>query len=436
MIFFKILFFIFTLLLLSGCSIKSVFEPHKEIADLKNIPQDALFYTQNMQETNISHIHNNFEKSYFRAWNEDIKEDLNSIMWSFRTFKFTNSYGENLLPLKQNFFDEMLENSNFSEYKTINAKAITTKHSSARVFPTIKPLFKNPSLAGEGFPFDYLQNSTICANKPILISHYSKDKEWAYVFSGFVSGWIKTDEFALLSDADIALLQSYKQIAIVKENIPIYDENSTFLFKTKIGMMFGLLDEDEDNYTVVTVASKHGSKALFLKSKIAKNIAHKERLHIEPKSISLVANELYKNNYGWGGLYEQRDCSSMIRDMFTPFGIWLPRNSYAQSRVGKVIPLQNINDEEKIRIIKQNAIPFQTLLYRKGHIVLYVGTYNDEIIVFHNTWGIRTKQHAVEGRYIIGKALFSTLTLGKEVKNYDEDASLLKNLLSMNTITY
>ncbi|MDQ1264474.1 MAG: hypothetical protein QG559_1475 [Campylobacterota bacterium] len=436
MIFFKFLFIVFTLFFLNGCSIKSAFEPHKEIADLKNIPQDALFYTQNMQEANISHIHNNFEKSYFRAWNEDIKEDLNSIMWSFRAFKFTNSYGENLRPLKQNFFDEMLENSNFPEYKTLNAKAITTKQTDVRVFPTIKPLFKNPSLAGEGFPFDYLQNSTICANKPILISHYSKDKEWAYVFSGFVSGWVKTDNFAILSDADAELLQRHQQIAIVKENIPIYDENHIFLFKSKIGMMFGLLDEDEDSYTIATIASEHGSKALFLKSKIAKSIAYKDRLHIEPKSISLVTNELYKNNYGWGGLYEQRDCSSMIRDMFTPFGIWLPRNSYAQSRIGKVIDMKNMSDEEKIRTIKQNAIPFQTLLYRKGHIVLYVGTYNDEIIVFHNTWGIRTIQNGVEGRHIVGKAIFSTLKLGKEVENYDTNAELLKNLLSMNTITH
>jgi len=142
-----------------------------------------------------------------------------------------------------------------------------------------------------------------------------------------------------------------------------------------------------------------------------------------------------KTNYGWGGMYEQRDCSSMLRDMFAPFGIWLPRNSLQQSKVGRVISLSDLSDEEKINIIKEKAVPFQTLLYKKGHVVLYVGTYNGEIIIFHNTWGIKTKKDGVEGRVIVGKAVFSSLNIGKYVENYDEESSMLKNLISMNIIT-
>jgi hypothetical protein len=151
--------------------------------------------------------------------------------------------------------------------------------------------------------------------------------------------------------------------------------------------------------------------------------------------LSEITKEVSKTNYGWGGMYEQRDCSSMLRDMFTPFGIWLPRNSYQQSKVGKIISLKDMSEEKKIITIKEKAIPFQTLLYKKGHIVLYVGTYNDDIVVFHNTWGIKTKKDGVEGRLIIGRAIFSTLKLGEEQKDYDKSSELLKNMTSMNIIT-
>ena len=70
----------------------------------------------------------------------------------------------------------------------------------------------DPSLAGEGFPFDYMQNSIIAANKPIFISHYSKDREWAYIFSSFTSGWIKTGEFDLILVSDRGDFDHWKRV--------------------------------------------------------------------------------------------------------------------------------------------------------------------------------------------------------------------------------
>jgi hypothetical protein len=145
--------------------------------------------------------------------------------------------------------------------------------------------------------------------------------------------------------------------------------------------------------------------------------------------------EVFKSNYGWGGMYGQRDCSSMLRDMYAPFGIWLPRNSSQQAKVGKIINLENLTDDEKIAIIKNQAVPFQTLLYKEGHIVLYVGTFENEIVVFHNTWGIKTKKDDIEGRVVVGKTVFSTLRLGEDVQDYDKEGEILTNLKSMNILT-
>lgn len=429
----NLILFFSIFLLFSGCALKDL--QKQEIADLTNIPQNIEYYTKDIKIKDISGLHNYFEKKYFRVWNEDITDDVSSIMWAFKSFTATNSFGENLKPHNDDFFKSLRDNSNFDSFKSVNRKAMTIRYTNLRAMPSIRPVLKDPSLAGEGFPFDYLQNSSIHANEPIIVSHYSKDKEWVFVFSSYASGWIKSYEAAFLDDTQASELQNSQKIFIVKENIPIYDEEGVFLFKSKIGMLFALLAEDENSYTIRVVSSAQNNKAIMLKSKISKETAFLGSQNIDANKLDIVVNELYKNNYGWGGIYEQRDCSSMIRDMFTPFGMWLPRNSYQQSRVGKVIDLKGLSNEEKIQTIKQNAIPFETLLYRKGHIVLYVGTYNDEIIVFHNTWGVRTKENGKDGRFIIGKALFSTLHLGDELKTYDKNSELLKNLLSMNIIT-
>ena len=329
----------------------------------------------------------------------------------------------------------MLENANFDEFATLNAKAITIRPVNIRAFPTIKPLLRDPAKAGEGFPFDYLQNSTLYANKPIFVSHYSKDREWVYIFSSFTSGWIKADEMVFLKKEHTDAWQKAQQIFLIKENIPLYDAEGNFLFHSKIGMMLALISEDDKNFIALAVSSYKDREAMFKRVKISKEIARKDVLNLNREALATVMSEIFKTNYGWGGMYGQRDCSSTLRDMYAPFGIWLPRNSSQQARVGKIIKLENLSDEEKISLIKEKAVPFQTLLYKKGHIVLYVGTFNDEIIIFHNTWGIKTKKDEIEGRVVVGKTIFSTLRLGENVENYDKEAEILRNLKSMNILT-
>lgn len=420
-----------------GIGIKEIQLKDGEIYDLINIPQNIEFYTKSMKSKNgLYDIQKEYEKNYFYVWNiSKHKDSLNASRWPFALHKVTNSYGENLEQLKQEFFDQMYENANFAEYSTINVKAITIKETNIRAFPTLKPLFRDPSLAGEGYPFDYLQNSTIHANKPLFVSHYSKDKEWVFIFTSFTSGWIKSDELVILDAKYTDIWQKAQQVSIVKEDEPIYDTDGNFLFKSKIGMMFAIIEEDDKAYTVLSVSSYKNNIPLFLKSKISKEIAHKGPLKFTKNNLDAIIKEVSKTNYGWGGLYEQRDCSSMLRDLYAPFGIWLPRNSSKQAAVGKIIDFEKLSNDEKIAIIKKEAIPFETFLYKKGHVMLYVGTYKNKPIIFHNFWGVRTIKNEVEGRVVIGKPIFSTLELGKYQKDYDKESSILNKLQSLNIFT-
>ena len=399
------------------------------------ISQNPDDYTDMLLKQKVDTNQSKYEQQYFQVWHQKNFQKLKEkIKWAFKAYNTKNAYGENLQTIEQSFFDEMLYNANYEKFSTLNKKAVTLRELNIRAYPTDKPLLMNPELAGEGFPFDYLQNSTIHANKPILVTHYSKDKAWVHIQSSFTFGWVKRSEIVFIADKYAKLWQEAKQVLITKDNRPIYSKKGDFLFDSKLGMMLALVKEDSKEYTVLVVASSKNLQAYFTTAKISKNIAHKDILLFQQKNVSSVIRELLKSNYGWGGMYGQRDCSSTLRDFFAPFGIWLPRNSYQQSKVGFVTSLEELSNKEKIAIIKETAIPFRTLLYKKGHIVLYTGTINDTITIFQNMWGIKTKENNKEGRYIIGKTLFSTLEFGKELTDYDENASFLNNLKSMNTI--
>ena len=406
------------------------------IEDLLKVPQDISYYVKDINTSELYDIQKKYEASYFSVWDmQKPSLSLKETQWPFEAFHSSKSYGENLQPLKPEFFDAMRKQSNSQAYATLNKKALTIKHANIRAFPTNKPLLHDPSMAGEGFPFDYLQNSSINANVPLFISHYSLDKQWVFIFNSFTFGWLKTNEIVFMDDTHVEEWKNAQQLMIIKEGIPLYSKEGAALFDTRIGMMFALVSESKETYTILTVSRYKNHQAMFHKSTINKDSGSKGILVFNKENIEDIINEISKTKYGWGGVYGQRDCSSTLMDFYTPFGIWLPRNSSAQAQIGEVLNLRNLNDKDKIQFIKEEAIPFQTLLYRKGHIVLYVGTFENEIIVYQNVWGIRTKKDNEEGRFIIGKVIFSTLKLGDELKDYDESAELLRNIESMNILT-
>ena len=431
-------------LFLAGCHSQEA-KPHhsKEIKETSTQeqtlilpPQELSYYIHDFQEKNISIDQSNYEKNYFQIWNvEKPPFDANTVMWAFHNFNPQNSYGENLLPRTDTFFDKMRSYANFEAYGSIDKKALSLHELNIRAMPTEKPIFLNPSRAGEGFPFDYLQNSTVHANKPLFVTHYSKDKKWAHIFTGFAYGWVKSKDIVIIEDRYAKLWQEAQQVFVTQDDVPLYDQDGNYLFDTKLGMMFALIGEDDKSFTVLGVAKYKNNQAYYRKVKISKAIAHKGILALNRENLTHVISNVIGKNYGWGGIFGLRDCSSTLRDIFAPFGIWLPRNSSQQSKVGEIISLDGLSDDEKIARIKQKAKPFATLLYKHGHIALYAGEYHHEPIVLQDVWGVKTKnKEGKEGRFIIGKTVFSTLDVGKELDEFDTNGSLLHNLKSMNTL--
>ena len=410
----NLLFLIFVSFFFTACSQKNI-----QIADLEKYSQNPSSYIKNFKKVDLhqDELAKKFVENYFLPWNnKTITYSKEESMWG-NYYASKKIYLENHNLASKEWFVKQIENSNFEDFNKILQKAITIKNTNFRVFPTTNKMFYNPEKAGEGFPFDYNQNSRVKINTPVLISHYSKDKAWAFVESHYVLGWVRIDNLLFV---DKKMEKEFKQdelYVITKEGFNIFEGN--LMEDLKVGTFF---PKKDNKYLLAT---DNGLKKVTIEDYKIKKLP----LEFSSNNIELLSKEFIGELYGWGGLNNHRDCSSFTQDFFAPYGIYLKRNSKAQTKLHKYIDLSNLTATEKKTYIKENAIPFLTLIYLKGHIMLYIGINDNEPMVMHNMWGVRTWEFPfTHSRNIVGKTVITTLQPGIELNNVDKNKTILQKI--------
>lgn len=427
-------------ILLSGCSLTNRLEYKQplsgKVRDVSNMPQNASAYIN--PETKDKplipaekqiQLYFDFVDNHFAPWHRtEPKKSKDKLFWGAKAFKDKKLYGENKLPLPENWLKKMLSASNMEDFPLLSQQAITTTNTSMRVFPTQKPAFYDFRQAGEGFPFDYLQNSLLPIGTPLYVCHISKDRKWVLAESRIAHGWIPVKDIAWIDDKFRQEYETKSLGAVVQDNLPILSGGKHFLASGYIGTVlpFGGLVKQ----VLVPVRDARGN-ARISRIFMSENQIRPMPMQLTADNMSRLINKMLGQKYGWGGMFENRDCSATIMDIFTPFGIWLPRNSKKQAQIGRSIDLSTLSPEEKQKLITEQGKPFMTLIYKPGHIMLYLGrNLGDKTkpAIFHNLWGIKTKSLFGEGRYVVGRAVITSLEVGLEVDKVHKDALLLSTI--------
>ena len=223
-------------------------------------------------------------------------------------------------------------------------------------------------------------------------------------------------ELAVVTPEFINRWEQRPHVAVVRDKTPIYDQDKGFLFRASLGSMFPKTAEGEDTVGILVPVRSEQGRAEMHKVTLLKETAMTRPIALTPCRLASLANEMIREPYGWGGLRNNRDCSAMIRDLFAPFGIWLPRHSADQaSEGGLYVDLSNLSVTEKKKLILARGVPYLTLLWLKGHIMLYIGSRNGEPLVFHNFWSVKTmSERGQRGKKIVGHAAITTLYPGRE----------------------
>ena len=433
----NVLFFwlVLSMLVLASCA------PRQEgmVRDLEVLPQSSAHYIPELTGELFSlekqgELYRDFREAYFGPWTRsEPKFEAQEVFWGFDFIRNREVYKENYLPADPDWLGRMRQQSDISGYPSRHKRAVTVDNADMRAMPSRSPVFLDPQSPGEGFPFDYLQNTLVPAGTPVLITHVTCDGDWALAETDYAAGWMRWSGLALVDDDFVQKFKSGPLAGFVQDQAPVYTAGGRHVFTGRVGMLLpqgesGALKDGQG--IMVPVRDEHGQAAL-VEGKTRSGVLQKFPVPPTGDNFAGMMDSMLGQSYGWGGMYENRDCSALLQDLFRMYGIFLPRNSAQQKSFKEPVSLEGLAREKKLDKIVEKGRPLLSILYMPGHVMLYLGKDpgSNKPVVYHSMWGLRTSRvwHSEPGRHIIGRTVITSLEPGRELRNLARPEGLLIN---------
>lgn len=239
----------------------------------------------------------------------------------------------------------------------------TTESLNMKLYPTHHTIHRGNE------KFDSNQYTRMSAFLPVFIMHTSKDGQFYYVMTEFMRGWVPVEKIKIYSQVAFSGIQQMPFIRVIKDNTTIGG------VKYGIGDKVPLLSYDNNEALVLTPQGTY-AKAELNGSFVIGNAKYDEKL------MKAMAESQLNNPYDWGGKAGYRDCSAYVRDLWRVFGADIPRSSGLQKLVGKKL-IDKPKSEKEFYTVLKNAKPYRTLIFFKGHVIMYGGMEDGDYIIYH-----------------------------------------------------
>lgn len=278
---------------------------------------------------------------------------------------------KHLNALKSNPQD-VVENMNRDSFTTTNSaqKVIFIKRASLRRIPTNKK-------AGDG-SLDYNQESEVQPWTRALALHTSRDGKWTFVMTPRFFAWTETKNIASGDEEYINTVLEKDKAVVVQDMVRIndnqYDMGACLPIVKDKGNSFVLLAPDRDG----------DGRFSTTPVEVSKEKVSAYPVTFTEERLVQAAYQFLHRDYGWGGMNGSTDCSGLVNNVYGIFGIRWPRNSWdmEHSGLGKFVDLAAKSVEEKKKILAKS--PVGTVVFMKGHVMIYVGNDNrGEPLVIH-----------------------------------------------------
>lgn len=407
------------LFLLTACSDPRV---NTEIIDLTRMPQDLFAYVDCdnadqplLPETRQRVMAEHFMERYLAPWHSFYRgRPEKELFGALDQMRKKTWFAGNLRAIRSEDVTDFEKRCARETFPGLDYPAVTLRAGNLRGLPSHRPAFLDFTRPGEGFPFDYLQLSAIEANTPVRVRHCSTDGDWLLVETAALYGWLPATDVAPVDENVIKLFSSASWLAMLQDNVALTIDGGQVAAIASLGSLWPYAAEGR---VWVAIRDRNG-RACLVPARLPPETAAPFPLPLVPKQMAALGNRLLGMPYGWGGLFRDRDCSATMQDLFRPFGIYLPRNSSDQIRAGAVISLADYPPRDREAAVRDRGVPWLTLVWLRGHVMLYVGNREGRVALLHTLWGLKTRNWlGEEGRHLIGRTVITGLQPGYELSN-------------------
>lgn len=290
--------------------------------------------------------------------------------------------------LKSKIHDSLPGESDSRDHLMISAQhAVAVKNGLIRAYPTMAGSYRDNEI-GE---LDRFAVSILKLGEPVLLYCTDSSGLWCFVRTTQICGWVLRDILALEPD-EIRWQQycnnrEYVLVADSRKKLDYIDLNGIRRLQILwMGTRLPLYDATEKNLLLgIPSRDKYGN--LVFQQILTKRDGGliPGTMPMSAQNIISQAKKMLGEPYGWGGSAFRRDCTSYVADVYAVFGLLLPRNSGEQLRMYGVERCPKETGMKREFLIR--LIP-GSLLYCKGHVMLYLGEEAGQMQMLHNAYAI------------------------------------------------
>jgi len=306
------------------------------------------------------------------------------------------------------------------------AWGVITARVSLRRLPTNEAFYDRPF----GNEFDRFQYSTLECGNPVVVLHRIADGSWSFVQTTYTMGWVPSASIAIGDRQTIESYSRSKPLVATGSMIPVYADAAftSHAVSIPMGTRLPFVEKTGRHYSVTLPWRAPDGGLQFVTGYIRKEA------DVSVGFLAYTARNVYQRvfklegtPYGWGDLFDGRDCSRLVMDVFSTFGFTMPRNSSRQAAFNLAgrKDTKGLSEKDRIAILR-NLGNGPALLYMPGHIMIHLGVIDGKVYAIHSTWALRESRILGERTVMAGRVVVSDITRGSGARG-----SLLKRVTAI-----
>lgn len=372
--------------------IKNTSSADKIIATPEEI---AKFNEVNVQEVAPLVNLENYQESF-------TKDELTELITGLSSPSSSKRYDSNGNLVGKEYYDTLIANLNLEGLSDVNnvRYGIAVRRTEMKTFPTYDRLYSSPA----DYNIDRLMETVAYPTEPMIILYTSKDGQWYFAQMYNYLAWIPAKDVAITDKAELFSYVNREPFLVVtasKINASYNPKNADlselrFDMGTRLPLATAgevkdaFYDQNPAGNFVIKVPTRNQEGNLVFDYVLISRSADVSLGYLPYTKANIISQafKLQGERYGWGGMFNGRDCTAFMMDIFRTMGVELPRNSSEQGKqmVSKYYDMPSTMTLEERKEIFDKMEP-GTGLYMSGHAMLYLGEYKGEYYMIHDFSG-------------------------------------------------